>query len=291
MALDTRARLRYIAIVAALIGLSPAALTAQRSVRIRWPLIDWVVRGDSGRPLMFVMSTNLLGRSDPSARSPDWVLFDPRVALQWTAALRHRVNPPQPSSGSPVTPLGPTLWGLAGDRFLAVAVNPGANASEQFLVLLTDTTGKRGYRVAASLRDLHALLDGVDAISAWVVNPDSAAPPRREGESPSCPAEAQHLDQPPLDVEPEYLGGRPPVYPPREREAELSGRVLLEVLVDSLGRVDHSATCVILTDGAAFTESALAMIRYARFKPGERAGQPVTALGIMPVEYRIRSRR
>ena len=273
-----RSGLRRIALLTALM-LGPSALESQRSVRIRWPLIDWLVRGDSGRPLMLMMSPNRFGRHNPAAPGVGWDLFDPAEAVQWTAAVRRGLE--SDTAGA----IGPVLWSITGDRILGIAVDSRAAQSERLVVVLTDSTRSTGYRSAASLQDLQALLDGLHAMAAWTLRPDCLAPPRREGESSSCAAEGQYLHQARLDVEPKYLGFKGPSIAGRDLEGE-SGSVWIELLVDSQGRVDRRATCILLTDGARLSQTALDFIHHGQFKPGERAGQPVTALWVLPIIHR-----
>jgi protein TonB len=74
-----------------------------------------------------------------------------------------------------------------------------------------------------------------------------------------------------------------PDYPEAARLAELEGTVLLRVVVTRDGLVEDA--WILEAEIPAFGESALKAVRYWTFAPAVRAGKPVRASVILPIEF------
>jgi len=91
-----------------------------------------------------------------------------------------------------------------------------------------------------------------------------------------------------LSVEepPALLAGPPPVYPEMLRAAGIPGRVVLQVVVDTLGRAERAVT-VVESSNRGFDAAALAYVRAARFRPGRVRGRAVRVLVRLPIDFTL----
>jgi protein TonB len=76
-----------------------------------------------------------------------------------------------------------------------------------------------------------------------------------------------------------------PRYPEVLRNAGLSGRVLLQFIVDTTGRIDIGSAKTLQTTHDLFTRAVLAVLPDMRFLPTEVNGKRVRALAQMPFEF------
>lgn len=102
-------------------------------------------------------------------------------------------------------------------------------------------------------------------------------------ESGTAPVLAERLQDPPV-----LLTAPVPEYPRRLREAGIQGLVIVETVVDTLGRVEPRSLRVVRADQADFEASAMASIRAALFRPARVLGRPVRVLVRVPVSFRLR---
>jgi len=95
-----------------------------------------------------------------------------------------------------------------------------------------------------------------------------------------------------LSVEepPALLAGPPPVYPELLRAAGIPGRVVLQVVVDTLGRAERAVT-VVESSNRGFDAAALAYVRAARFRPGRVRGRAVRVLIRLPIDFTLQRLR
>lgn len=85
----------------------------------------------------------------------------------------------------------------------------------------------------------------------------------------------------------QYLSGADPVFPPALRAAGLGGRVTLQFVVGTDGRVEAASVKVMSSTNKAFEEPAIAAIRRARFKPAKMRGNPVRQLVQQAIAFEI----
>jgi TonB family protein len=105
-----------------------------------------------------------------------------------------------------------------------------------------------------------------------------------------------HVDDTPLPVwlvqeRPELLAGPPPVYPGSLRELGVEGLVVIQVVVDTLGRPEPGSARIVQHSAPGFETSAVASILGARFRPARVWGRAVRVLVQVPVEFRLQARR
>lgn len=79
-----------------------------------------------------------------------------------------------------------------------------------------------------------------------------------------------------------------PAYPTRLREAGIQGQVIIEAVVDTLGRVEPGSIRVVSSDHADFEAPATASIRASLFRPARVFGRGVRVLVRVPVTFRLR---
>jgi protein TonB len=93
----------------------------------------------------------------------------------------------------------------------------------------------------------------------------------------------------PLDQEgPEVLAGPIPTYPELLRQAGIQGRVLLEAVVDTTGRVHVDSISVISATNPAFVTAARQALLATLFRPARIGGRAVRMRVRVPFEFAIR---
>ena len=101
-------------------------------------------------------------------------------------------------------------------------------------------------------------------------------------DGPAAPADWWSVDEPPA-----LLAGPPPLYPELLRAAGIRGRVVLQVVVDTLGRAERAVT-VVESSNRGFDAAALAYVRAARFRPGRVRSRAVRVLIRLPIDFTLR---
>ena len=104
-------------------------------------------------------------------------------------------------------------------------------------------------------------------------------------DGPSAPADGWSVDEPPA-----LLAGPPPAYPELLRAAGIEGRVVLQVVIDTLGRAEPAAR-VFESSNPGFDGAALAYVQGAVFRPGRVRGRAVRVLIRLPIAFTLRAVR
>jgi protein TonB len=86
-------------------------------------------------------------------------------------------------------------------------------------------------------------------------------------------------------VKPKPKGVSSPAYTSAAREANIEGKVRIEVTVGASGNVTNAR--VIAGLGYGLDEAALAAARRATFEPGTRCGKPVTATFVIAMRFSL----
>jgi len=89
------------------------------------------------------------------------------------------------------------------------------------------------------------------------------------------------LDDPPI-----LLVSPPLDYPPLERQAGFTGRVVVEAVIDTTGHAEPASVRVIRTGYPAFDQPSREWMLNARFRPGRVRGRPVRVLVDRALDYR-----
>lgn len=82
-------------------------------------------------------------------------------------------------------------------------------------------------------------------------------------------------------------GSPTPAYPEMLRSAGLDGGVLVEFVVDTLGRIENGSLKVIQSDHDLFVSSVRSVVPRLRFIPAEARGQKVRQLVRLPFRFDI----
>lgn len=90
-----------------------------------------------------------------------------------------------------------------------------------------------------------------------------------------------------VDEEPTTLFAPQVGYPPLLRQARVEGQVTLQVVVDTLGRVEPSSIRVVASTNAEFTSAAVSAIRVTMFRPARLHGRPVRVRVNVPYEFSL----
>ena len=90
-----------------------------------------------------------------------------------------------------------------------------------------------------------------------------------------------------VDDRPEYLSGPGLQYPRVLREARIEGDVLLEFVVDTLGRAEPPSIRVIESTNRAFEGAAFEAIRGSRYRAGRVRGVAVRVLVRQRLEFSL----
>ena len=86
---------------------------------------------------------------------------------------------------------------------------------------------------------------------------------------------------------PEIIWGPPFRYPEDLRRRRIEGRVLIQAIVDTSGRVEPQSVHVLSSASPGFDDSATRWVLAAHFRPAYLKGRPVRALVVIPVDFRI----
>ena len=89
-----------------------------------------------------------------------------------------------------------------------------------------------------------------------------------------------------VEVRPHLMSGPPLAYPAPMLLSRISGRVIIEAVIDTTGRVEDGTVRVLESSDARFNEAAKDYVRAARFTPGRLAGSTVRVRFEMSVEFK-----
>lgn len=107
-----------------------------------------------------------------------------------------------------------------------------------------------------------------------------------EGPGGDQAVDVAHVEEPPA-----ILAGPAPDYPELLRQAGLTGRVLLEAVVDTSGRVEPGSLTVIASSHPGFVASAQRSLAATLFRPARVYGRAVRVRVRVPVDFRLRGSR
>ena len=91
-----------------------------------------------------------------------------------------------------------------------------------------------------------------------------------------------------VDVRPDRLAGPPPIYPELLRQSGIQGRVLVQFVVDTMGKAEVSTIRIIQTPHKDFNEVVKTAVVRSQFRPGRVRGRAVRVLTELPFDFKIR---
>jgi hypothetical protein len=90
-----------------------------------------------------------------------------------------------------------------------------------------------------------------------------------------------------VDQRPSLITSPPLAYPPLLREAGISGRVILQAVIDTAGRAEPGSIKVLESTSPAFEPSSKQWILKALFRPARMAGRAVRVIVNQEVDYTL----
>lgn len=93
-----------------------------------------------------------------------------------------------------------------------------------------------------------------------------------------------------VDETPRLLAAPPPEYPNLLRDAGITGRVMLQAVIDTTGKVDPASVKVVQTPNPGFDNASRQWILKALFRPARVGGRAVRVLVNMPLDFSIAGR-
>jgi protein TonB len=118
---------------------------------------------------------------------------------------------------------------------------------------------------------------------------DPATPPLAPGRTPPAAATSGGFFESSVVEEMPVLIHHPPVrYPEMLRRAGVEGRVVIEVVLDSLGRPEAPSLRVVTADHVLFEPEAAAVVLGSRYRPARLSGRPVRVRIRVPVAFGLR---
>ena len=149
-----------------------------------------------------------------------------------------------------------------------------------FLVLSLAGTRAKGQQPGLPVRaELHVEF-GLHPLRHSLQQP---AAPAFRADSDSVYSESDVEEKPVRDSSPML------VYPRLLREAEIEGVVVVEAIIDTLGRAEPTSLRVVQTANPGFNESAKDNVLDTRFRPGRVHGKAVRVLVRLPIRFRLKS--
>lgn len=94
-------------------------------------------------------------------------------------------------------------------------------------------------------------------------------------------------DESMVSVRPERISSPPAAYPDSLRQAGISGRVVVRVIIDTLGRAERDSTTIVSSTNHGFDQAALAVVLGSRYSPGRIANRPVRTRVSIPINFSV----
>jgi len=91
-----------------------------------------------------------------------------------------------------------------------------------------------------------------------------------------------------VEEKPAVLSGPQPVYPELLRQAQIQGRVMVQAIIDTLGRAEPSSVKVLQSPNPGFDQSAKGYVLKCLFRPARVHGKAVRVLIQIPIDFRLK---
>jgi TonB family protein len=162
--------------------------------------------------------------------------------------------------------------------------------------IIVDTLG---HPEPSSLEVLESPDSGLTAVAKEFALGTAFRPARRRGQAvrawvkvpvvfdvaPPLPPGVYRANQ--VDEKPKLVSAPPLKYPWALRQQGVQGRVIVQAIIDSVGRVDPGSVAVVRSPDPGFDDVCVDYILHARFQPGRRAGRAVSVLMTIPIDFTI----
>jgi len=94
-----------------------------------------------------------------------------------------------------------------------------------------------------------------------------------------------------VQEKPELLSHPPPAYPPLLQQAGIEGRVMVQAIIDTTGRVEPNSVRVVESANPGFDQPAKNVVLRSLFRPGRVYGRAVRVLVAIPIDFKIQRTR
>ena len=101
------------------------------------------------------------------------------------------------------------------------------------------------------------------------------------------PGSDQVLSVDVVQEKPELLSHPPVVYPPLLQQAGIEGRVMVQAIVDTTGRIEPNSVRVVESANPGFDQPAKVAVLKSLFRPGRVYGRAVRVLVAIPIDFKI----
>lgn len=91
-----------------------------------------------------------------------------------------------------------------------------------------------------------------------------------------------------VEEKPAVLSGPTPQYPELLRQAGIQGRVMVQAIIDTLGRAEPNSVKVLQSPNPGFDQSAKTYVLKTLFRPARVHGRAVRVLVQLPIDYRLK---
>ncbi|HVH69196.1 MAG TPA: TonB family protein [Gemmatimonadales bacterium] len=91
-----------------------------------------------------------------------------------------------------------------------------------------------------------------------------------------------------VEEKPAVLSGPNPQYPELLRQAGIQGRVMVQAIIDTLGRAEANSVKVLQSPNPGFDQSAKTYVLKTLFRPARVHGRAVRVLVQLPIDYRLK---
>ncbi len=244
--------------------------------RVAWPLMDFVVLGDSTHGVQLVTSPNLRSKQGRAGTGGKTLTLEPVAASRWARGVAVLIDSVSRMRRDDRTPFETVpLVANRGQSRLVVLMQRDAPRARPFVFTLIDTSKAASWAAEASRDELRSLLVALDAI-AEVSALDTV---RRAGRTYATSDLDRRPETPPqLDL----------VYPVRAQRHREEGRVLAKFVIDTTGAVPLDSLRILLSDGEPFTREVQRALSRATYVPGRRGGRPVNTVVWQWFVFRLR---
>lgn len=90
-----------------------------------------------------------------------------------------------------------------------------------------------------------------------------------------------------VDERPQVLSAPQLDYPPLLRQAGLHGRVIVQAVIDTLGRAEPASLKIVERPNPGFEQSARDYVLHTEFRPARVKGRAVRVLVRVPIDYKV----
>lgn len=92
-----------------------------------------------------------------------------------------------------------------------------------------------------------------------------------------------------VEEKPERLAGPQPIYPPLLQQAGIQGRVVVEAIIDTMGRAEPASIKIVQSPNPGFDQATRTSVLRSLFRPARVHGRAVRVLVRVPFDFRITS--